>query len=593
VRRALDRQAAFVLLAAGALPVEVAMQLAASAEPGDEAAISTLFKAAEMLGPTDPGAAADLSKRALELCPPKHPLRGPLVAGTTVWLHAAGHGSEGKAFADTALRQALPSEQEAAVRLSIASMISISPDVRADACREALALPNVDAKMRARLSALLFHNLMTAGRTDEARAALEEAGRAVRDCEDPGGQFVLEVAQSGLAYSEEDFDGSLNYVEAGLRTSFNADDETRAHLTRQWRCDTLMMLDRFDEALEYGTDHIVAAQRDRQAWALHIYETGRARLFLEKGKLADAAAVLEENYSVDTAHEVVSVMGAAGVVALGRVAIHRGDQPLMRQTGEIASIMVANGAPSVRRHGVWLLALLAMAIGRADRAHEWLCRHGDQERLKIVPRFPMGATDEVTLVHMAQRAEDPELAIAACERSRHRELTNPGVRSIAAVAAHTGGLLHRNPTQLAQAIELFEGGPRPLALASACEDFGIICVEDADTERGIAAFTRALGLYATSGAAWDAARLRGRLRALGVRRRLSVSQRPRSGWAALTDSELEVARLVAQSFTNREVAERLFVSHYTVSGHLRSIYNKLDINSRVELSRLVSENLKR
>jgi len=54
-RRALDRQAAAMLIAGGALPVEVATQLAASAEPGDELAIATLLKAAEALGPTDPG----------------------------------------------------------------------------------------------------------------------------------------------------------------------------------------------------------------------------------------------------------------------------------------------------------------------------------------------------------------------------------------------------------------------------------------------------------------------------------------------------------------------------------------------------------
>src|SRR6185437_2908906 len=46
-RRALDRQAADVLLAGGALPVEVAVQIAASAVPGDEAAIKILIDAAE------------------------------------------------------------------------------------------------------------------------------------------------------------------------------------------------------------------------------------------------------------------------------------------------------------------------------------------------------------------------------------------------------------------------------------------------------------------------------------------------------------------------------------------------------------------
>ncbi|MGA8368763.1 MAG: hypothetical protein WB765_01425, partial [Acidimicrobiales bacterium] len=43
VRRSLDRQAASVLLAGGALPVEVVTQLAESAEPGDEVAITTLL----------------------------------------------------------------------------------------------------------------------------------------------------------------------------------------------------------------------------------------------------------------------------------------------------------------------------------------------------------------------------------------------------------------------------------------------------------------------------------------------------------------------------------------------------------------------
>jgi DNA-binding CsgD family transcriptional regulator len=47
-----------------------------------------------------------------------------------------------------------------------------------------------------------------------------------------------------------------------------------------------------------------------------------------------------------------------------------------------------------------------------------------------------------------------------------------------------------------------------------------------------------------------------------------------------------VAQLVAQGLTNREVAEQLFVSPHTVSTHLRRVFSKLDIKSRVELTRL-------
>jgi len=56
----------------------------------------------------------------------------------------------------------------------------------------------------------------------------------------------------------------------------------------------------------------------------------------------------------------------------------------------------------------------------------------------------------------------------------------------------------------------------------------------------------------------------------------------------MTDSELAVARLVAQGLSNREVAERLFVSPHTVSSHLRHVFAKLDVNSRFELTRLAA-----
>ena len=57
----------------------------------------------------------------------------------------------------------------------------------------------------------------------------------------------------------------------------------------------------------------------------------------------------------------------------------------------------------------------------------------------------------------------------------------------------------------------------------------------------------------------------------------------------MTDSELAVARLVAQGLTNRDVAERLYVSPHTVNSHLRQIFAKLQINSRVALTRLAGD----
>lgn len=64
---------------------------------------------------------------------------------------------------------------------------------------------------------------------------------------------------------------------------------------------------------------------------------------------------------------------------------------------------------------------------------------------------------------------------------------------------------------------------------------------------------------------------------------------PPFGWDSLTDTELSVTGLVAEGLTNPQVAERLFVSRYTVDFHLRAIFRKLDVRSRVDLTRLVVE----
>jgi pimeloyl-ACP methyl ester carboxylesterase/DNA-binding CsgD family transcriptional regulator len=61
-------------------------------------------------------------------------------------------------------------------------------------------------------------------------------------------------------------------------------------------------------------------------------------------------------------------------------------------------------------------------------------------------------------------------------------------------------------------------------------------------------------------------------------------RRPATGWEALTDAERPVADLVAGGLTNREVADRLFLSRYTVETHLKHVFAKLGVSSRAELA---------
>ena len=79
------------------------------------------------------------------------------------------------------------------------------------------------------------------------------------------------------------------------------------------------------------------------------------------------------------------------------------------------------------------------------------------------------------------------------------------------------------------------------------------------------------------------------LRRLGkrVHRRTRPGAAGAEGLAALTERELQVAGLVVDRNTNPEIAAELFLSPKTVETHLRNIFRKLGVSSRVELARAV------
>ena len=75
------------------------------------------------------------------------------------------------------------------------------------------------------------------------------------------------------------------------------------------------------------------------------------------------------------------------------------------------------------------------------------------------------------------------------------------------------------------------------------------------------------------------------LRKLGARREARGPAAGGSGIDALTKRELEIAGLVTDRKTNKEVAAELFLSEKTIESHLRNIFFKLGVSSRVEVAR--------
>jgi transcriptional regulator of acetoin/glycerol metabolism len=76
-------------------------------------------------------------------------------------------------------------------------------------------------------------------------------------------------------------------------------------------------------------------------------------------------------------------------------------------------------------------------------------------------------------------------------------------------------------------------------------------------------------------------------RARGAPERGTSAPAAAYGWSSLTATELAVAEQVAQGLTNREAAARLYLSPHTIDFHLRQVFRKLDVRSRVELTRLI------
>jgi DNA-binding CsgD family transcriptional regulator len=192
------------------------------------------------------------------------------------------------------------------------------------------------------------------------------------------------------------------------------------------------------------------------------------------------------------------------------------------------------------------------------------------------------------LTRAALAADDRELAAGIAHAAQSLADANPALRALAAAAAHSRGIALRDPALLAEAVA---GQPDPWGRASAAEDLGVLCAREGNAAQAVRYLEAALRGYREVRADRDQARVRGRLRQFGIRRRHWNARpaRPLTGWGSLTETEQAVARLVAQGLNNRQVGARMFISVHTVAHYLRQAFRKLSISSRVELTRIVLE----
>ena len=210
LRRAMERQSASIMLGMGAAPAEVATQLARSAEPGDREAIDALRQAAQSVGHSDASAAADLSKRALELLAADDADHGLLVAETVGLLNRASRYEEAEELAVAALSEVASPQEEAEIRLRLATLNKHSTQRRVEENRRALQLGDISEVTRARHLAWLAYNLMLHDQGGQQRAAANEAAAAAASTGDLESTIVADVTLALL-------DGGDGYAGRALR----------------------------------------------------------------------------------------------------------------------------------------------------------------------------------------------------------------------------------------------------------------------------------------------------------------------------------------------------------------------------------------
>jgi DNA-binding NarL/FixJ family response regulator len=582
IGHALRLQAIDVLLEAGASPLQPARELIGLAGPGDRRVVDTLAAAARALGVIDPQLATQLCRHAFAVTTVGDGRRPTLAADLATFLHDAGRGDEGRDVIATMRRESLRPDDEAMLRLAEVRMVDLAPEIRVEIGEAALAISGVSAPWQAAHAAELILNQIDSGRLDLAAAKLPPADAVASD-EESVTTPLTGLARVRLTAARGEFERARAELEAIVSAPGLKPESLLCRLSL-WHAELLLSLDDHESLQPRLQAAVDTAERTGQVALARSWRRIHGRLLLRRGQLAEANGLLEEELA--GAVSAVTPDDAERLLTLGELAIHTGDNRTTKVLAAVAERTGATAGLAARRLAVWLLACQADASNDAARVRERLAELGPVEQVARLPTLLLKPLAAPRLVRMALRVGLRDVARATAAMAGDLAARNLDAPAVAAAAAHCRGLVDQDPDALARAAEILGTTSLVISHASALEDLGAELARRSDGESAVAAFDCALRRYALSGANWDAARVRRRLRKMGVRRRIVASTRPTSGWQGLTAAELDVVRLVTHGLTNRDVARRLFVSKHTVSMHLRHVFWKLGINSRVELTRM-------
>ncbi|SIO88809.1 LuxR family transcriptional regulator [Nocardiopsis sp. JB363] len=453
------------------------------------------------------------------------------------------------------------------------SFVDVSPHVE-----RALRTVEPGSEARAGLLAIRAGCLLEQGRPDQALDSVEEAvtlGLATRQTT---AIVSAEVVRLRIAFGRGDLDFARDHAGEVLQRIPGSATATKAHrTTRLILAVALASQDRFVEASS-TIDMALWEEVAADASAAPFWEAHRALLLLWRGELDRAEqACLRVDCGVDPSGNLARDVRSV----LGHIHLLRGEEHVARQY--FHRILAEDRSLSCPRQQEATLGL-ARATGGLPAAEIYGSLEGNAT---LLLRSPESAAH---LVRLALKANRPEQAERVVHTSTRLARENPGTASLLGAARHASGLFMNDPGLLQAAVEAYEDSPRPFPRALALEDAGRAAARKGDTARSRPRLSRAHEIYEGCGARGPADRVARALRDLTRRSEgtpAAATPAPDRAWNELSDSERRVALLVTDGLTNREVADRIFLSPHTVDSHLRSSFRKLEVRNRVELARLM------
>jgi DNA-binding CsgD family transcriptional regulator len=582
LRRAMERQSASIMLSMGAAPAEVATQLARSAEPGDREAISALRQAARSVGRSDAGAAADLSKRALELLPANDVEHGRVVADTVELLNRARRYGEAEELAVAALSEAASPEEEAEIRLRVMTLTKHSTERRVEENRRALQLGEINEVTRARHQAWLSYNLALHDQRGQRRPAADAAAAAAARTGDLEATILADVTLALLDAADGYPGRALPLLEKACALARTSDATAVRDLAAQHCALLLAAVGRVDDATALIASGTAQARQEGNAMAVNIWAVFAGLVHLAAGRLSAARTAVE---SLPPAEPAPTDTDMLRVMILAEVAVHTDDRKLLQQM--VNGVRDAYDARSSLL-GRTAAHVLALAAWHGDDVHDAMRWFGDVS-LAGPPLGPAVLDRVVLSARIASAGGDAGLRARVLQVTDMLEREDPPVPLFAAGAGYARGILEHDTTALLAAAASLKSSPRPLVYAAAAEDAGDELVRGGRGDEAVAQLKAAFDTYMRYEALADARRVGRKLRPFGVERRIVAQPRAKTGWDSLTDSELKVVNLIGQGATNRDAATQLHLSIHTVKTHVHNAFAKLGITSREQLAQLMRE----